>query len=1373
MFTYQSKIALLLCVAFIGLLLLAGANPVAAATPTVVPPATIGANATTPAITPTALAPTATSVPPTATRIPPTATRILPTATSVPPTATRPSVQPPVARTQGRAPNAPETNWALYFDGTNDYVTFGASQGLETGLGVQTFTIEVWFMKTGAGVTTSTGTGGLSSAIPLVTKGRGEAENSDVDMNYFFGIDSTGVLAADFEECARSQTGCPATATNATQGGQNFPARGTTIIQNNVWYHAAVTFDGRYWQFYLNGVQDGSATDTGASRLPRWDSRQHAGIGTAMTSSGATGGFFAGVIDEVRIWNRVRTQAEIQADMNNELTSGNGLIARWGLNEGTGTVASNSIGGRPNGTLTNGPLWACGKFAVNCGLWFDGTNDYVTFGTAAGLGAQTFTIETWFLRTGTGVAVSTGTNGVTAVPLVTKGSPEADGSNVDENYILGIRSSDNVLAGDFEIYQACNGRPAGDNNPIVGVTPIVNGVWYHAAFTYDGTALRLYLNGNLESTLVSPCAPRYDSIQHAALGTYLTSGGSASGYFQGMLDEVRIWNGARTQLEIQSTINSQLTSGSGLIGRWGMNENQGTIINDATAPAENGTLTNGPIWVTGAPFNIAFTPPNAPSSLNATAPSAYQVNLAWTDNATNETSFEIERGDNANGPFSLVATVGANSTAYADTNVLPATPYCYRVRAINVAGSSTYSNVACATTPTESASALDFGSSNAYVTFGDANSLDLAQFTLETWFRRDGPGTPNETGTSGIPAAIPLIANGAPEAENSNADINYILCLDNATNTLCADFEESAAGASPSLNHPVYGTTSVVTGTWYHAAVTYDGSRFKLYLNGNLEADVLIGQPANTANISANSLATMLTTTGATRGFFDGAMDEVRIWNYARSIEQIRSTINTQITTPQTGLVARWGLNEGSGTVVAGSAGTSVNGTVTGTGYSWITPGAPFNINFAPNAPSSNVPANGATNVSAPATTLSVTVSDPENDPLTVRFYGHRQTSNATSFSLVFLPDTQYYTVPERQPLGATIFNGQMNWIVNNRTGRNLVFVGHLGDITENGNNDADNSEWIIADAAFDILDANNIPYAVAPGNHDLAGGTTRFESYFGISRFTGKSYYGGSYGTDNTNNYNRFSVGGLDFILINLSCPTTAPSSEVLTWANNLLASNPTRRGIVVCHDLMTTSNAFSTAGQTVYNALRGNPNLFLMVGGHLDQAGMRTDIYNGNTVYSLRSDYQTQPNGGNGWLRILEFQPANNRIQVYTYSPYLDQYLTDATNQFTLSYQMSGPWQPIDTQTNVPSGSTASVTWSGLEYSTPYEWYVTASDATSTTTSPVWSFTTHNNPTLVTLSSFHASANRLPELGLAVLGAAIGLLIVMLLGSQSLLKR
>ena len=97
-------------------------------------------------------------------------------------------------------------------------------------------------------------------------------------------------------------------------------------------------------------------------------------------------------------------------------------------------------------------------------LKFDGVNDYVTFGPAAGasgLGATTFTLETWFKREGPGIATSTGSGGVTAVPLITKGMAQADGSNLDMNYFLGIDNVKRVIVADFED-AATGAEPPGD-----------------------------------------------------------------------------------------------------------------------------------------------------------------------------------------------------------------------------------------------------------------------------------------------------------------------------------------------------------------------------------------------------------------------------------------------------------------------------------------------------------------------------------------------------------------------------------------------------------------------------------------------------------------------------------------------------------------------------------------------------------------------------------------------------------------------------------------------------------------------------------------------------------------------------------------------
>jgi C1A family cysteine protease/fibronectin type 3 domain-containing protein len=92
-------------------------------------------------------------------------------------------------------------------------------------------------------------------------------------------------------------------------------------------------------------------------------------------------------------------------------------------------------------------------------------------------------------------------------------------------------------------------------------------------------------------------------------------------------------------------------------------------------------------------------PPAAPTNLAATAVSTSQINLAWVDNADDETGFKIERCTGAGcSNFGQMATVGANVTSYANTGLAAATSYSYRVRAYNAAGDSGYSNPASATT---------------------------------------------------------------------------------------------------------------------------------------------------------------------------------------------------------------------------------------------------------------------------------------------------------------------------------------------------------------------------------------------------------------------------------------------------------------------------------------------------------------------------------------------------------------------------------------------------------------------------------------------------------------------------------------------------
>jgi titin len=90
--------------------------------------------------------------------------------------------------------------------------------------------------------------------------------------------------------------------------------------------------------------------------------------------------------------------------------------------------------------------------------------------------------------------------------------------------------------------------------------------------------------------------------------------------------------------------------------------------------------------------------PAAPSNLTAVPAYFSQVNLSWSDNSSNEFSFEIERCTGAScSNFSPLDAVIDNVTTYIDTDVVQGITYCYRVRAANTGGASGYTNTACTT----------------------------------------------------------------------------------------------------------------------------------------------------------------------------------------------------------------------------------------------------------------------------------------------------------------------------------------------------------------------------------------------------------------------------------------------------------------------------------------------------------------------------------------------------------------------------------------------------------------------------------------------------------------------------------------------------
>lgn len=283
----------------------------------------------------------------------------------------------------------------------------------------------------------------------------------------------------------------------------------------------------------------------------------------------------------------------------------------------------------------------------------------------------------------------------------------------------------------------------------------------------------------------------------------------------------------------------------------------------------------------------------------------------------------------------------------------------------------------------------------------------------------------------------------------------------------------------------------------------------------------------------------------------------------------------------------------------------------------------------------------------------------------------------ATDFTIVALPDTQFYS--EIYPKIAV---AQTDWIVANREKLNIVYVAQLGDLTNQGDDKPE--QWAnAADALYRLEDPvttglpSGIPYGVVPGNHDHMGGTSLFNKYFGPGHFSGRSYYGGHYGKDNNSHFDLFTAGGLEFIVLYIDFNFDKPDyPPIEAWADAVLKSNADRRAIVVSHDLLAVNGSFDPRGQAIYDKLKSHPNLFLMLCGHNHGEARRYDSFDGRTVITGLSDYQSWPEGGGGYLRLYRFSPDENLVRVQTFSPWTGKFKIDPASQFEFRYRMdSGP--------------------------------------------------------------------------------------------------
>jgi hypothetical protein len=594
-----------------------------------------------------------------------------------------------------------------------------------------------------------------------------------------------------------------------------------------VWYHVAFTYDQSAMKLYCNG-QPVATNIIGAHAIATSPSE--------LRISGADyHGYFDGLIDEPSVYNRALSAGEIAAIYSAGSAgkcrsaecapSPPGLIGWW-----PGEGNANDIIGTNNGTLSGGVTFAKGE--VGQAFNFNPANGTLIVPDSPSLRlANQLTTEAWInartLNTSPGYAI------VSKLAFAT-------GNNGYQFILVG-----NTIQGLF------NSPGQSWPSEVIASGPIIStGIWYHVAFTYDQSAMKLYCNGQPVATNVIGAHAIATSISALRI-----SGTDTHAYFDGLIDEPSVYNRALSASEIAAIYDA------GSAGKCGLPP---SILNQPQSQAA----------VEGSSATFAVTAAGMP-------PLSYQ----WQ--------------------FEDTVIAGATASSLTLTNLQVGQAGSYLVVVTNMFGSATSSNAVltlvgqplCAPSPAgliswwpgqgnandiaganngilsggvtftngEVGQAFSFDPANGTVIAPDSPSLRLtSQLTIEAWINA------RTLNTSPGYAIVSKLAFAS-----GNNGYQLILVGD----TIQGLFN------SPGQSWPSEGIASgpiISTGIWYHVAFTYDQSAMKLYCNGQPVATNVIGAYAIATSISA------LRISGAdTHAYFDGLIDEPSIYNRALSASEI------------------------------------------------------------------------------------------------------------------------------------------------------------------------------------------------------------------------------------------------------------------------------------------------------------------------------------------------------------------------------------------------------------------------------------------------------------------------------------------------------
>jgi fibronectin type 3 domain-containing protein len=207
-------------------------------------------------------------------------------------------------------------------------------------------------------------------------------------------------------------------------------------------------------------------------------------------------------------------------------------VAYWNFDEGAGTTANDSSGSNNHGTLVNGPVWVAGQVGSSA-LDFDGANDYIDAGTFDMAGSE-ISIALWMNSDNLSSCNTTYSD----CRLVSK----ATGTSEQDHYwmVSTFKSGSNTTLR-FRL------KAGGTTKTLVAPAGnLLNNQWYHVTATYDGSDMKLYQDG----VEVGSTGKSGSLSTNSGVPVNVARNPGGYGYFDGTLDDVRIYDRALSESEI-------------------------------------------------------------------------------------------------------------------------------------------------------------------------------------------------------------------------------------------------------------------------------------------------------------------------------------------------------------------------------------------------------------------------------------------------------------------------------------------------------------------------------------------------------------------------------------------------------------------------------------------------------------------------------------------------------------------------------------------------------------------------------------------------------------------------------------------------------